>query len=123
MPSYTFRCDDEECDAEVELLSTIANYKPLTKCPNCKKETLKRDYETDLPTGTVVKGNSEITVGQLADRNSAKFSEDYKLHLYKKHNSYLWEGGDDITTPKGQPPDKLPKPVKTRKPRQRRKKI
>ena len=39
MPLYDYRC--QECDHEVEALQTMSDA-PLTLCPNCQKEALKK---------------------------------------------------------------------------------
>jgi hypothetical protein len=66
----------------------MKDYKELVKCPKCKRNTLVRNLQADLPNGSVVKGESELTVGELARRNSERFSEDYKEHLHNKNNAY-----------------------------------
>jgi hypothetical protein len=43
---------------------------------------------------SIRKSDSELnTIGDLAKRNSDRMSEDEKIHLYQKHNSYKFEHG------------------------------
>lgn len=97
MPTYTFCC--EKCKYKFEMFFTIQQYKDQQVCEKCGKKAI-RSYEDDLTSiNTSVKlADSEIkTLDHLAKRNSEKFSEDEKHHLYVKHNSY--KDGFDKTKP------------------------
>lgn len=99
MPVYTFRCI--KCNHAFEIFASYSNYGAIkNKCPNCNSKKTERDYSIDLQnmTGTVIKSDGEIKLGDLANRNRDKMSEDHKAHLYKKHNEYK---GKDIELPKG----------------------
>ncbi len=87
MPTYSYYCI--ECDRKCEFFQSLRDYTPLVTCPNCKKDGLVRDLKSDLPNGSVKKGEHELTVGELAARNTERFSEDYKEHLHNKHHAHM----------------------------------
>ena len=89
MPTYSYSCDN--CGCNFELFSTIASYNSQPKCINCKSSKTYRRYIDDVSTlnTSVKKSDNELkTIGDLAKRNSDRMSEDQKIHLYNKHNSY-----------------------------------
>lgn len=101
MPVYSYYCS--KCESKFELFSTYSNYDPKPQCIKCKSKDTDRDYTTDLSTinGSVKKSDSELkTIGDLANRNRDRLSEDEKVHLYQKHNSYK-EESDQKPLPKG----------------------
>jgi hypothetical protein len=68
------------------LTASISEYDSQPSCPKCeKKEHVCRSYEDDLPLVSVIKGDSEITLGHLAERNGRRFSEDKKQSIQAKH--------------------------------------
>lgn len=88
MPTYSYFC--ENCNLTFEHFFSIRNYIEETPCEICQK-TCKRDYATDLPTqfSSVKKSDNELkTIGDLANRNRDRLSEDAKTALDKKHNEY-----------------------------------
>jgi putative FmdB family regulatory protein len=92
MPTYSYSCDS--CNYSFELFSTISNYNPQPKCSKCQKSKTHRRYIDDVSTlnTSIKKSDSELkTIGDLAKRNSDRMSEDQKIHLYQKHNSYKEE--------------------------------
>ena len=88
MPSYTFLCI--ECKKKFETFLTFSQYSDKQKCPLCSSENTQRSYSDDLSTisGSVVKSDGELKLGDLANRNRDRLSQDEKNHLYNKHNSY-----------------------------------
>ena len=89
MPTYTFLC--ENCGNKFELFSSIKDYNDKPKCDQCNKIQTRRSYQDDLQcmTGSVIKSDSELkTIGDLANRNRDRLSNDRKQQLYEKHNSY-----------------------------------
>jgi len=111
MPTYTYQCS--KCENVFEIFSSIADYKDTVKCSECKRQA-HRMYVDDLLTlnGSVRKADSELkTIGDLARRNSEKFSDDYKAHLHEKHNAYK-ETPSTNTLPKGMTRMKKTKGVK-----------
>lgn len=84
MPTYDFYC--KSCKEVFEIFRTFAEYREDAECPTCNKVTKIRDYKP--VTTTVIKGNTEVTVGHLAKRNRDTFSADKKHSLLKKHNEY-----------------------------------
>lgn len=87
MPSYTYVC--EKCGTKTEIFTTIQNYKEHISCA-CGA-TMGRYYQDDLVNmlGSVIKSDSELkTLGDLANRNRDRMSDDHKAHLHKKHNEY-----------------------------------
>lgn len=92
MPTYSYFCED--CKSDFELFFYIKDYVEKPKCLNCKSSDTIRRYADDILTqGTSIrKLDSELkTIGDLAKRNSDRMSEDEKIHLYQKHNSYKFE--------------------------------
>lgn len=94
MPEYTFICN--ACKDDFSIFASIREYDSLLgkkkiSCPNCKSKSVTRDYLGDCSTiaGSVKKGDDELkTIGDLANRNRDRMSEDQKAELYKKHNDY-----------------------------------
>lgn len=92
MPTYSYHCD--ACKHSFELFFSIKDYVSNPKCVSCGKKQTHRRYIDDVLTQTssVKKSDSELkTIGDLAQRNSDKLSNDEKIHLYQKHNSYKFE--------------------------------
>lgn len=88
MPTYSYYC--ENCDILHEIFFTIAAYKDTIKCDKCKNKC-SRSYIDDILTlnSSVKKTDSELkTLGDLANRNRDRMSDDQKNHLNKKHNDY-----------------------------------
>lgn len=101
MPSYSYTCLN--CNCCFELFAYIKDYDPNPKCSSCNSKKTERNYITDLQTinASVKKSDSELrTIGDLANRNRDKLSEDQKLELHNKHNSYK-EQQSDKPLPKG----------------------
>lgn len=88
MPEYTFICDG--CGEKFSLCLSIKEYSDKQKCPSCKSSKTYRSYVDDMVnmTGSVVKSDSELKLGDLANRNRDRMTDDHKAHLYEKHNSY-----------------------------------
>lgn len=91
MPVYTFQCS--KCDHTFEIFATYSNYNnsvSKSKCPKCDSKKIERSYSTDLQnmTGSVIKSDDQIKLGDLANRNRDRLSDDHKTHLYHKHNEY-----------------------------------
>jgi putative FmdB family regulatory protein len=89
MPTYSYDC--EACSCEFELFFYIKDYQEHPKCPNCKSLKTYRLCAKDALTQntSVKKSDSELkTLGDLANRNRDKMSEDEKIALHNKHNSY-----------------------------------
>ena len=90
MPTYTFICTD--CDYVFEIFRTFKDYdEGNVTCDKCSSKKVVRDYQNDaINVGmSVKKADSELTtLGDLADRNRDRFSNDQKAELNKKHNEY-----------------------------------
>lgn len=88
MPDYTYYCNT--CDNAFELFFYIKDYKEKVRCPECKT-VCKRDYQEDMLSlnASVKKSDSELkTLGDLANRNRDRLSNDEKNALDHKHNEY-----------------------------------
>lgn len=113
MPNYTYHCND--CNQSFELFFHIKNYNSAPLCINCNSNNTCRDYMSDVITqiSSIKKHDSELkTIGDLAKRNSDKFSHDYKVHLYQKHNDYKFDNSNQKDLPSGMSRIKKPqKPV------------
>lgn len=119
MPEYTFICDC--CDDAFSIFARWSELDDLVVkkkvvCPNCRSNTVSRDYVGDCSTisGSVKKSDNELkTIGDLANRNRDRFSSDKIESLNKKHNSYKEEVSDK-PLPKGM--SRIKKPPKPKWP-------
>lgn len=94
MPTYTFVCSN--CNQKYEMFFTISQYTENQKCKNCDTK-LERSYIDDLSqmTSSIIKTDDELkTIGDLANRNRDKMSDDHKQHLHNKHNAYKHDYND-----------------------------
>jgi putative FmdB family regulatory protein len=101
MPTYSYNC--ENCDSIFELFFYIKDYQPNPRCSSCNSLKTSRNYSDDLLTinASIKKSDSELkTVGDLANRNRDKLSDDHKAELFEKHNKYK-ETESDKQLPKG----------------------
>lgn len=92
MPTYSYQCNN--CSKEFELFFYIKDYKSNPNCICCKSKNTSRSYCKDILTqsASVKKSDSELkTIGDIANRNRDRLSDDEKLALDKKHNSYKEE--------------------------------
>jgi len=112
MPTYSYICNN--CTCNFELFSYIKNYIEHPKCVQCHSDNTNRAYTKDVMTqsASIKKSDSELkTIGDLAKRNSDKMSEDQKISLHQKHNSYR-EDGPQKELPRGMSRiKKQPKPI------------
>lgn len=100
MPTYSYKC--EKCNKNFELFFSIQLYQEKPTCIFCSSSNTFRRYIDDVITqsSSIKKTDSELrTIGDLANRNRDKMSEDQKHELFMKHNSYKYE----------QPSKELPK--------------
>ena len=101
MPCYTYSC--QKCSGKFEIVCSIRDYKDSVPCEICGSKKTERAYLDDLSSlNTSVKlSDTEIkTLGHLANRNSERMSDDQKIALHQKHNSYK-EDGPTKELPKG----------------------
>lgn len=101
MPTYSYSCED--CLFSFENFYYIKDYTEKPVCPKCQKTNTYRLYIQDISTqrASVRKSDSELkTIGDLANRNRDKLSDDQKTELYHKHNSYK-EHKEEKPLPKG----------------------
>lgn len=114
MPTYSYFC--EKCSNVFELFFTIGNYRDMTqKCPLCKTKC-GRHYNLDISTlsASVKKSDSELkTIGDLANRNRDRMTDDQKQALHQKHNDYK-ETPADKPLPSGM--SRMKKPPKPKWP-------
>jgi putative FmdB family regulatory protein len=88
MPTYTYFCN--KCSDIFELLFSIRDYKEEVRCDRCGS-FCGRSYKDDIGTinSSVKKTDSELkTIGDLANRNRDRMSDDHIAFLNKKHNDY-----------------------------------
>lgn len=107
MPEYSYQCTN--CKNSFSLVSSISDYQEHPKCSCGSKKTERRYAEDCLSINSSVrKSDSELkTIGDLANRNRDKMSNDQKTHLYNRHNSYKETGYSDL--PSGMSRMKKPK--------------
>lgn len=89
MPTYSYFCP--ECNTDFELFFYIKDYTDNPVCISCGKQQTHRLYCKDVSSqvASVRKSDSELkTIGDLANRNRDRLSNDEKAHLHKKHNEY-----------------------------------
>lgn len=89
MPSYTYCCD--KCSHKFELFFYIKDYQDKPQCLLCGSGDTYRSYHDDIGSifGSVKKSDSELkTIGDLANRNRDRYSDDHKEQLKTKHNEY-----------------------------------
>jgi putative FmdB family regulatory protein len=102
MPTYSYYCSG--CKKDFELFFSIKDYIHNPKCCLCDTNNdVHRLYIKDISTQStsIKKADSELkTLGDLANRNRDKMSNDEKNHLHTKHNSYKEEKSDK-PLPKG----------------------
>jgi len=92
MPCYTYCC--EKCEAKFELVVPIKDYVDQPKCEHCNSKKTHRLYMEDIKTlnTSIKKSDSELkTLGDLANRNRDRLSQDHKISLEQKHNDYKEE--------------------------------
>jgi putative FmdB family regulatory protein len=92
MPTYSYDC--LKCGSNFELFYYIRDYQEKPQCTHCGSSKTNRSYVLDVLTQStsIKKTDSELkTIGDLAKRNADKLSEDEKIHLHQKHNSYKYE--------------------------------
>jgi len=104
MPEYTFYCDKENngCGHKFTIFMYMCEYSETQQCPQCHKvQPVKRSLSDDLAgmTHSVIKGDDQITLGQLAERNRDRLSDDEKAYLNYKHNEYKFQPKPEL--PKG----------------------
>jgi putative FmdB family regulatory protein len=111
MPTYTYICNS--CSKKFELFFYIKDYIASPKCSLCNSKQTERSYADDVSSiqGSIKKHDSELkTIGDLANRNRDRLSDDQKQTLYSKHNSY--KSTNDNVLPKGM--NRIKKPPKTK---------
>jgi putative FmdB family regulatory protein len=89
MPTYSYHCNS--CKKDFELFFYIKDYIPDPSCIYCNKKESERRYADDVlsQNTSVKKTDSELkTVGDLANRNRDRLSDDQKAELNRKHNEY-----------------------------------
>jgi|688.fasta_scaffold370926_3 putative FmdB family regulatory protein len=102
MPTYSYCCNN--CNKNFELFFYIKDYCEKPKCCFCQSNKTNRNYILDVTTqsASVKKSDSELkTIGDLAQRNTERMSEDQKTELYIKHNSYKEHTGESKPLPTG----------------------
>jgi putative FmdB family regulatory protein len=89
MPSYSYTCN--ACNIDFELFSYIKDYNPRPRCISCNSKNTERNYIEDAATinCSVKKSDNELkTLGDLANRNRDRLSDNQKADLEYKHNKY-----------------------------------
>jgi putative FmdB family regulatory protein len=109
MPEYTYLCNS--CNEKFSLVCSIAKYEEKAECQFCKSKNTERSYRDDLlglNTSIKLSDNELKTIGDLANRNAEKMSDDHKQHLHEKHNAY--RDKEENPLPKGM--SRMKKPTK-----------
>ena len=98
MAIYIFYC--EKCNSNIEIKQSMEEELLAPRCPIC--ETSKyvcRNYQAE----NVSISEGIKTVGSLADRNAAKFSEDKKIAISSKYKKPKDERPSEFDVPKYDP--------------------
>jgi hypothetical protein len=101
MPEYTYLCSS--CGLKFNIVCSISSYKECIKCNGCFLKKAERAYIDDLASMnmSIKKSDSELkTIGDIANRNRDKLSNDQKSSLDMKHNDYKYNQ-EDNPLPKG----------------------
>lgn len=69
MPIYTYRC--ENCGVQFERTQKFSDA-PLTRCPECKKKTLRKVY---TPVGIVFKGSGFYATDNRSPSGARSYAE------------------------------------------------
>lgn len=112
MPSYSYQCN--ACKQKFELFFLIKDYQEKPKCEYCNAKKTIRLYAVDAASqiSLIKKSDNELkTLGDLANRNRDKLSNDQKNELFSKHNEYK-ENKPDAPLPKGMSRIKKEKKIK-----------
>ena len=111
MPQYTYFCNS--CEKKIELVLSYAEYeKNKIRCNNCGSLKVTRSFSDDMIciSSCIKKHDSELkTIGDLANRNNDKFSEDKKASLRNKHNEYKEDTSYQKELPSGMSRIKKPR--------------
>jgi putative FmdB family regulatory protein len=110
MPTYTYHCLG--CKKDFELFFYIKDYIESPKCAECNSKETHRLYIKDVSTQstTVKKSDGELkTLGDLANRNRDRMSDDQRNELHTKHNEYK-DNKPEKPLPKGM--NRIPKQKK-----------
>lgn len=89
MPTYTYHCS--RCCKKFELFFHITDYIDCPSCVFCSSQKTERSYHDDICSvaSSIKKHDSELrTIGDLANRNRDRLSDDHKQYLAHKHNEY-----------------------------------
>lgn len=93
MPEYSYSCS--KCKNIFTTVCSIREYQEKINCPECfSLEYVARNYFEDLNSlnASIKKSDNELkTIGDLANRNRDKMSNDHKVHLQLEHNKYKEE--------------------------------
>jgi len=114
MPTYSYLCDS--CKKPFELFAYIKDYVPNPCCIHCQSNNTNRYYQNDLLniSASIIKHDSELkTIGDIANRNRDRMSDDQKAHLQAKHNEYK-EQESQKQLPQGMSRIKKPNKIKWR---------
>ncbi len=79
MPTYQYEC--RHCKNELEVVQKM-DEEPLVHCPKCNNNELFR-----VLTGGLGFFFASRTVGAVVDKNTDKFSSDFKEHLTEKNRT------------------------------------
>ena len=89
MPTYSYSCN--KCNKDFELFLSIKDYTEQPRCVSCNSIKTYRRYMDDVATlnTSVKKADSELkTLGDIANRNRDRMSDDQKQALNEKHSAY-----------------------------------
>jgi putative FmdB family regulatory protein len=102
MPTYSYNCT--KCNHDFELFFYIKDYNSTPNCDSCGSDQTTRRYIADVATqsASVRKCDTELkTVGDLANRNRDRMSEDQLAALNMKHNEYKYDTKELKDLPSG----------------------
>ena len=83
MPTYSYNCQNKECELEFECLQSIKE-KAHVKCPGCSKKTLQRGIGGGI--AIVIKNNTPTTLGSLGEKNAKRMANTQEHLPYSRNN-------------------------------------
>jgi putative FmdB family regulatory protein len=102
MPTYSYNCT--KCNHDFELFFYIKDYNSTPQCASCGSNKTERRYIIDVATqsSSIKKSDTELkTIGDLANRNRDRMSEDQIASLNMKHNEYKYDTKELKDLPSG----------------------
>ena len=83
MLTYSYNCQNKECELEFECSQSIKE-KAHVKCPSCSRKTLQRDISGGI--AIIIKTDTPTTLGTLGEKNTERMLKTQEHLPYSKSN-------------------------------------